>query len=158
MRDLTPYLRYVYLFYFLKTCIFYLQLSSLHWPDHWTVQATHCWLSSGRDVGVFPWFCFGWWVRHCGVTGQGPVVDQCHRGAAILCRAWLWADGSWEVVMELLPNELSSRLTFCSVQWKSVCPLVISLVGLLFIFIFAQSARKQLYGRYEKQLSETLDA
>lgn len=28
------------------------------------------------------------------VTGQSPVLDQCHGGAAILCGAWLWAD-SW---------------------------------------------------------------
>ena len=65
-----------------------------------------------------------------------------------------------EVVVELLPDGLSPRLTFHSLQWEMVmCPHVVgSLVGLLLILRLVQSVRGQLYIQREKRLAEAVAA
>lgn len=65
-----------------------------------------------------------------------------------------------EVVVELLPDILSPRLTFHSLQWETVmCPPALSLlVGILFIFRLVQSVRSQLYVQREQRLAEAVAA
>lgn len=74
-----------FIFYFLKTSVYYLQLSQLHRPYHWPVAG---WVLGGM-LGDSPSSVV---AGGSTVTGQYPVVGQCDAGAVILCGARLWAD------------------------------------------------------------------
>lgn len=65
-----------------------------------------------------------------------------------------------EVVVKPLLNDLSPRLTFCSIQREAgMCVLAITLlVGLLFTLRLVLAVRSRLYLRRERQLSETVAA
>lgn len=65
-----------------------------------------------------------------------------------------------EVVVALLPDGLSPRLTFHSPQWETVMrpPVVGLLVGLLFLFRLVESVRSRRYVRREKRLAEAVAA
>ena len=65
-----------------------------------------------------------------------------------------------EVVVKMLLNDLSPRLTLSSIQRETgMCLLAITLlVGLLFTLRLVQSIRSRLYLKRERQLSETLAA